>query len=58
MSLLRRCCSALELWGRLIFECMMGERARLEITVAFDGAIFACGRTAPRPLFVRLRNIV
>ncbi len=50
MSLLRRCCLALEPRGRLIFRVHDRESGVLSgITVAFDRVIFACGRAGTRP---------
>jgi uncharacterized protein (DUF2062 family)/SAM-dependent methyltransferase len=53
LGLLKRCCSALEPWGRLIFRVHDRERGLWStITMAFDRLIFACGRAGTRPLIL------
>jgi uncharacterized protein (DUF2062 family) len=54
MTLLQRCCSALEPQGALIFRVHDRERGLWStITMAFDRLIFAFGRTGIRPLTLR-----
>jgi uncharacterized protein (DUF2062 family)/SAM-dependent methyltransferase len=53
VALLKRCCSALEPVGRLIFRVHDRERGLWStITLAFDRLIFACGRAGIRPLML------
>ena len=62
MTLLQRCCSALEPQGVLIFRVHDRERGLWStITMAFDRLIFAFGRTGIRPLTLRAaeyRNVL
>jgi uncharacterized protein (DUF2062 family)/SAM-dependent methyltransferase len=52
-ALLKRCCSALEPDGKLIFRVHDRERGLWSrITMAFDRLIFACGRAGVRPLML------
>jgi uncharacterized protein (DUF2062 family) len=54
MTLLQRCCSALEPQGVLIFRVHDRDRGLWStITMAFDRLIFAFGRTGIRPLTLR-----
>jgi uncharacterized protein (DUF2062 family)/SAM-dependent methyltransferase len=51
LGLLKRCCSALLVEGKLIFRVHDSERGLWSaITMAFDRLIFACGRPSVRPL--------
>jgi uncharacterized protein (DUF2062 family)/SAM-dependent methyltransferase len=62
MTLLQRCCSALEPQGVLIFRVHDRDRGLWStITMAFDRLIFAFGRTGIRPLTLRAaeyRNVL
>ncbi|MGD0506824.1 MAG: DUF2062 domain-containing protein [Terriglobales bacterium] len=53
LSLLKRCCSALESQGTLVFRVHDRERGLWStITMAFDRLIFACGGAGVRPLML------
>ncbi|MFZ0275927.1 MAG: DUF2062 domain-containing protein [Candidatus Sulfotelmatobacter sp.] len=53
LGLLRQCCSALLVEGKLIFRVHDRERGlRSAITMAFDRLIFAWGRASVRPLML------